>query len=917
MMTSYVYYSAKGLIDYYTRNLSIDDYWFDLKSIDGRWHGKLSRELGLPDRVSRKTFSKLARNRHPITGKKLTQRDVANRRSAFELTFSSVKSASIMAMLSPHREEIIRTHRLAVRAAMRAIEFDVRTRTRINGGQVYVRTGNLVYARFDHFTARPTKVIEEGIAKYASDPQLHSHCLIMNCTSYQGRLQALEMGKVLRQAPYYEAIYNSHFAKTLADLGYRIERTKVGWEIKSKGFTRRTIERFSNRSQEIEKLAKKLGITNAKTKAGLAAKSRVSKSKVKHNEALINIWRKRLTTHEKQAIAHVKNQPEVKAKLPTQKEVLDKALAHHLERKSAVPVKRLLATALKNGYGHVTLKEIQNELSSRDNVIRGTKYSIEHVTTKEMVKAEDKMIWFVAEGKNKIAPLNPNYSIKREFLIDEQRRAVKQILESTDKVSILHGVSGGGKSTILQEIHEGAKSAGKNIFAFAPSAGASRDVLRSKGFANADTIAAFLKNRDLQKQTRNQVILIDEASLIGVSTMNKIFDVARRQNARMILSGDIRQHSSPEHGDAMRLIIERVRPEVAELTMIRRQHANPEYKQVIALLAKGKIRQGFAKLDRMGAILAIEDIDARHTKIAKDYITSLSQNRSAIIISPTHAEGMKITSAVRETMKVSGRITGKEKRFIIHKSLSLTNAEKTDMANYEDGMIVRFHQNVKGGFKAGVTYEVKRKSDTGRIVLYSNGALVGKELPTGHAQRFDVYERKNIAIAAGDKIRLTGNGKTNEGGRIYNGQVFRIDGFTKSGNIQISKGRTIDKSFATWTYGYVQTSHAAQGKDAHDVLIAQSATSFSASNDKQFYVSASRGRERIKIYTDSKKALREAVARSGERISAKEIAIRHLEHMRNRVRYYTINKNINYETGRDRQHKSDKNFEQPLRRGLI
>ena len=56
------------------------------------------------------------------------------------------------------------------------------------------------------------------------------------------------------------------------------------------------------------------------------------------------------------------------------------------------------------------------------------------------------------------------------------------------------------------------------------------------------------------------------------------------------------------------------------------------------------------------------------------------------------------------------------------------------------------------------------------------------------------------------------------------------------------------------------------------MLIAQSSTSFPASNEKQFYVSVSRGVERCFIYTDDKEALKWAAGQEADRMSAGEIA---------------------------------------------
>jgi hypothetical protein len=44
-----------------------------------------------------------------------------------------------------------------------------------------------------------------------------------------------------------------------------------------------------------------------------------------------------------------------------------------------------------------------------------------------------------------------------------------------------------------------------------------------------------------------------------------------------------------------------------------------------------------------------------------------------------------------------------------------------------------------------------------------------------------------------------------------------------------------------------------------------------AANQQQWYVSASRGREMAKVYVDSKEDVRDAIARTGQRLSAVEL----------------------------------------------
>lgn len=105
-------------------------------------------------------------------------------------------------------------------------------------------------------------------------------------------------------------------------------------------------------------------------------------------------------------------------------------------------------------------------------------------------------------------------------------------------------------------------------------------------------------------------------------------------------------------------------------------------------------------------------------------------------------------------------------------------------------------------------------------------------------------------------------------------------GFTAKGDIRLSNGWVVSKDFGHLAHGYVTTSHASQGKSVDHVILGQSAESLPASSQQQFYVSVSRGKSRVTIHTDDKRALLEAVTRTDDRQTATEL----LADPRDRVR---------------------------------
>ena len=125
------------------------------------------------------------------------------------------------------------------------------------------------------------------------------------------------------------------------------------------------------------------------------------------------------------------------------------------------------------------------------------------------------MIDFARKGRGACRPFAKRHqAFKRDWLNDAQKAAVRHIVESRDRVILVRGAAGVGKTTLMQEAVEAIEAAGTKVFAFAPSADASRGTLRDAGFKDADTVARLLVDEKLQRQVAGQLIWIDEAGLL-------------------------------------------------------------------------------------------------------------------------------------------------------------------------------------------------------------------------------------------------------------------------------------------------------------------------------------------------------------------------------------------------------------------
>jgi hypothetical protein len=295
-----------------------------------------------------------------------------------------------------------------------------------------------------------------------------------------------------------------------------------------------------------------------------------------------------------------------------------------------------------------------------------------------------------------------------------------------------------------------------------------------------------------------------------------------------------------------------------EVTEILRQKG--DYKKAAQALSEGRTEEAFAELDKLGWIKQVDDSD-RYQQMATAYLAAAAEKKkdgkpkSALVVSPTHAEAGRVTQAIRENLKAQG---GLEDERIVTGWIPahLTDAQKADSSQYDPGDLIQFHQNAPG-FQKGSRLTVGE----------------GITLPTELANRFEVYRPTQMALAAGDRVRITAGGKTKDGKhRLSNGSLLDIHGFTKRGDIIVNHGWVIDRDFGHMTHGYCNTSHASQGVTVDKVFVAMASESFPATYERTGYVALTRGREQVQLFTDDRRELLKAVTRPDDTMSATELS---------------------------------------------
>jgi len=876
--------SAGHAKSYFAEALSKADYYVNDQEVKGHIQGKIAERLKISGEATKEIFDMLCDNINPLTKGQLTARNDERRTVGYDINFHCPKSVSILHCLS-NDDTILIAFEKSYQETMLDIQNDAMTRVRKNGQDNDRETGELVWADFVHQTARP-------VQNFAPDPHLHSHCFVFNATfdEKEGEFKAAQFRFIKRDMPFYQARFHKRLADNLIEKGFDVQRTDKSFEVVN--VPKKVLDLFSKRTDEIGRIAKEKGITDAKEKAELGARTRSKKQNGMSMDELKTEWRKQIADlgeRESQGDAKVWFAPEREKVHFEPSQCVDFALEHCFDKKSVIAERRLLETAYRHALGcpKTTLDMITKTFRKDQRVILLNEYGETVCTTHEVLKEEKRMVELAREGKGQIMPL---YTKAPQIALNgQQKAAVEEVLTTSNRVSIIRGAAGTGKTTLTHEAYKHFKEAGKEVTFLAPTAEASRGVLRKEGFENANTVSKLIQDREMQEKLKGQVLWVDEAGLIGTKDMKALLEITKEQNARLILSGDTKQHASVARGDALRILntVAGIKP--VEVNKIYRQKPE-DYRSVVESLAKGNVKVGFEKLNKMGGIIEIDPLYPT-AKLVEQYLSITKKGKEALVISPTHKHADEVTEGIRKQLKASRKLGKKEIKAVRLTDLRFTDAQKKDTRNYSLGQVVQLNQNLTG-MPRGSRWKIDHVEN--HLVRLKNEQGDIQFLPWDKPDQFTVFKQSEVALAKGDKVRVTKLCINEDGKRLENGQVFTVEKVSKKGDITIrnnvSKAKyEITDNFGHLSHAHCITSQTSQSKTVDYVLSSQPADTFPASDAKQFYVTVSRAREGAFVFTDDKEKLLEHVSRLRDRLSAME-AVKYLSPHEKHLKIHQLQK---------------------------
>jgi conjugative relaxase-like TrwC/TraI family protein len=596
---------------YYAREIAagVEDYFVGHGEETGRWIGRGADALGLSGQVDSDGLSRLfGQGVHPLSGAALGRpfRPDKTAVAGYALSFSPPKSVSVLWALAPTEvaDQVREGHDAAVAAALEFLQDHAAFTRRGHGGTVQEATGGYLAAVFVHRTSR------------ARDPQLHSHVLVANKVqaASDGRWLAVDGRELYEVQKAAGMLYKAALrAELTARLGVAWSDVDDNGGAEIEGVPDGLIRQFSKRRAQVEAATARLagereaalgrsltGDERAAIYQIAAYQSRAAKSKdgAETTAQLKARWRseaaaaglpvegwldqvlgRRTTPKSELALARLGVPPSLELALT---EAIDRLERSHSTwgRAQAVEVLSVVLPTHRTGSAAQVRQVIEaaaDMLLSHPDVVAlscpdrpdarhgGLRYS-----TWWTLQTEQAVLDVIEAGRTAQVAVVPTHRVLAEAgLGEDQDRAVRRLCAGGERVAVLIGPAGSGKSRTLGATRQAWEQAGVAVRGVAPSAVAAGVLTEQAGIAS-ETLAKFLLDvaNGRTSLAAGEVIVCDEASMVSTRDLARLVLLADVADAKVVLVGDHYQLGSVDAGGLFRLLATDAK--TAELTGVRR-----------------------------------------------------------------------------------------------------------------------------------------------------------------------------------------------------------------------------------------------------------------------------------------------------------------------------------------------------------
>ena len=324
-------------------------------------------------------------------------------------------------------------------------------------------------------------------------------------------------------------------------------------------------------------------------------------------------------------------------------------------------------------------------------------------------------------------------------LSTEQRGALEHITGREGLASVV-GYAGTGKSAMLGVAREAWERAGYEVHGVALSGIAAENLESGSGIASR-TIASmeYQWEQGREQLSSRDVLVIDEAGMIGTRQMERVLSHAAQAGAKVVLVGDPQQLQAIEAGAAFRSLAER--HGWAEIGEIRRQRDEWQ-RDATKALATGRTGEAIHGYEQNGMVHAAETREQARSELVDqwDRQRRADPDQSRIILTHTNAEVRDLNLAARERLRETGEL-----------GLDVGVAAERGARDFASGDRIMFLKNERGlGVKNGTLGRVETVSPERMAVRLDDGRRLAFDIKdyahVDHGYAATIHKSQGVTV---------------------------------------------------------------------------------------------------------------------------------------------------------------------------
>ena len=693
-----------------------EDYYLGHGESPGQWCGRSAGRLGLEGEVDAEALHRLLDHEHPATGERLTRGHSVPTVVGYDATFCAPKSVSLLYGLGDPEtsNEVRNAHDTATAKALGVFEGVAQGR-RGAGGHQLVGGDGFVAAAFRHRTSR------------AMDPHLHTHVVVANVVyaAEDDRWSALDGRPVYQWCLTVGHLYG-------AQLRYELtRRLGVGWQpvenglADIEGIAPPVLDAFSTRRADIEADLDASGRTGAKAAQDAVYFTRPKKETGVDTADLFAGWRE-------QADALGFDAPALAATLhragpidvpcpgsPDADELYWRLAAPDgLTEKASTFGRREVIEAIcellpAGGQIEDILKLTDGFLESAHVIGLGTREDIaltrrngslvpsgrdeDRYSTPEMILVEQRLLAGAARRRHDHAGVASGQAITgalamRPTISDEQRAMIDRVCTSGAGVDLVGGVAGSGKTYALAAANDAWTASGFTVSGVCLAAKAARRLEQGSAIAST-TLDSFLLRIERTPLGPTDVVVVDEAAMVGTRKLEQLLNHAEATGAKMVLTGDPFQLPEIDAGGAFVGLARRLG--TVELTENRRQH-EPWERDALGELRNGDTDVAVDSFLGHGRIHTADTIEELCREMVEQWWDARQRGERALMCAPTLRQVDQLNRLARSRLATEGQLdadrlySGGRHYAVGDRVLALRNDRRLGVLNGTEAVITGF-----------------------------------------------------------------------------------------------------------------------------------------------------------------------------------------------------------------------------------